>query len=92
MTFAAFTKDPDAVLDYEVTWAVWLTAVDDTIDTSLWIVPDGIDKDSDDHTDTTATVWLSGGTAGTDYDCVNRVTTEGGRTDDRTITIKVRDR
>lgn len=83
-----FRKDPDAVLDYVVDWSEWL--VDDTIDASEWTVPDGIEKDSDTHTTTTATVWLSGGTLGATYTLVNHITTVAGREEDQTIRIKVR--
>lgn len=88
---AAFVKDPDAVLDYEVDWSAWL-AEGETITTSTWIVPDGLTKTVDANTDTTATVWLSGGGAFTAYPVTNRVVTNQGRTDDRTITIDVQER
>lgn len=95
----AWTKDPDAVLDYMRDWgsdaldpdARWLRD-DDTILTSTWIVPDGITKDSDTHDDKTATIWLSGGTLGESYELTNRVVTAGGRTDERSVTIIIRDR
>lgn len=86
----SYVKDPDAVLDYQIDWSAWLDS--DTITTSEWIVPDGIVKDSDSHTDTAATIWLSGGTLNTTYLVTNRITTAAGRTDDRTIRITVRDR
>jgi hypothetical protein len=86
----SFTKDPDAVLDYQVDWSAWLASAlggADTIATSTWIVPDGITKNSDTHTDNTATLWVSGGTAGTAYNLVNRITTAGGRTNDLTLRL-----
>lgn len=83
-------KDPDAVLDYGVDWSAELAKHgNDTINTSTWIVPTGITKDSDSHTTTTATIWLSGGSVGKTYKVVNRITTVGGRTDDRTLSIQV---
>lgn len=84
---AIFTKDPNAILDYQINWATWLGS--DTIDTSTWTVPTGITRTSATNTTTTATIWLSGGTSGTDYDLLNRIVTAGGRTEDRTITIRV---
>jgi hypothetical protein len=84
-------KDPNAVLDYVIDWgSKWLEAGDE-ISTSIWTVPTGITKDSDSKTTTTTTIWLSGGTDGESYDIVNRIVTTGGRTDDRTITIIVRE-
>jgi hypothetical protein len=86
----AFEKDPQAVLDYGIDWSDWLGA--DTISASTWTVPSGITKDSDTNTTTTTTIWLSGGTVDTDYELVNHITTAGAREDDRTITIRVRQR
>lgn len=86
-----FIKDPSAILDYSVDWTGWL-ASGDTIVTSSWTVPEGITEDSESQTTTTATIWLSGGTEGEDYTLVNKIATAGGRTEERTITIKVRER
>lgn len=83
-----FTKDPNAVLDYQIDWSAWLGV--DTILTSTWIVPDGITKDDASVTTTTATIWLSGGTAGESYRVTNRIVTVGERTNDRSIAIVVR--
>lgn len=83
-------KDPDEVLDYVVRWAARLAG--DTIDTSTWVVPAGLTKDSDTKTGTTTTIWLSGGTAGQEYSLVNRVVTAGGRTMDQTITLTCAER
>jgi hypothetical protein len=88
---ATFTKDPDAVLDYRVDWSQWLAA-GETITVSTWVVPAGITKNSDSLAGSAATVWLSGGMAGTTYRVTNRITTNQGRTDDRSMTITVRDR
>jgi len=64
-------KDPDEVLDYLVDWSARLVE-GDAIVTSTWVMQDGITKDSDEHTDETTTIWLSGGTLGTTYSLVNR--------------------
>ena len=89
LAFPKFTKDPQAVLDYEVDWSDWLEG-GDTISASEWTAPDGITIEEDSNTTTTATVWLSGGTAGEIYDVVNGISTNGGRDDDRTIRIVVK--
>ncbi len=81
-------KDPDEVKDYGLLWASLLGT--DTINTSTWTVPAGITKDSDSMTDTTTTVWLSGGTAGDSYFLLNRIMTAGGRTYDRTVKLKMK--
>jgi hypothetical protein len=86
-----FIKDPDATLDYRADWTANLAA-GDTIATSTWIVPDGITKTSDASDATTATAWLSGGTEGATYEVTNRIVTAQGRTDDRSLRIRIANR
>jgi len=86
----SFTKDPNAVLDYQIDWSTWLGT--DTISSATWTVATGLTKTTDSKTTTTTTVWLSGGTVGTTYSVACRIVTAGGRTDDRTVQIKVEDK
>jgi hypothetical protein len=81
-------KDPSAVKDYSIDWSAWLAG--DTISTSTWTVPAGITKDSDTKTNTFTTIWLSGGALFSRYRLTNRIVTTGGRTEDRSIEIIVR--
>ena len=90
MAVIKYIKDPDAILDYVLDWTDWLDS--DTISSSAWTSTTGITIDSDTNTTTTATVWLSGGATGSDYDVTNHIVTSAGREDDRTITIKIRER
>lgn len=96
-------KDPDAVVDYHVAWADWLAG--DTIASVVWTVPAGLTKGTEavnsgpltldgvsQPANTVATVWLSGGTAGTEYPIGCRITTAGGRTDERSFRVAVSDR
>lgn len=85
-----FTKDPDAVLDYQFNWEDWLED-GETISTSTFLV-DGLTIDSQGHNTTRSTVWLSGGGAGNVYRVTNRVVTSDSRTDDRSISIRVMER
>lgn len=89
---ARYLKDPNAVLDYGFDWGTdgWLGA--DTIATSTWTVPAGLTSEATTNTATTATVWLSGGTAGQVYEVTNRIVTAAGRTDERSFTIRVENR
>lgn len=94
-----FVKDPDDVLDYEVPWADFLSggtaalvATPDTIQSVTWTVQAGITKDSSSNTTTTATIWVSGGTAGQDYQVTCHITTVGGRHADKTLLFQVRQR
>jgi len=93
-TYSAI-KDPDAVLDYGIDWSDWLDT--DTIATSTWSISGGespadLTINSTDNTDTTTTVWLSGGTPKRNYTLTNHITTASSpaRQDDRSIAIKVR--
>jgi hypothetical protein len=78
-----FLKDPNEVLDYVRDWSALLG--EDEILTSVWTPDSGITKTAESNTTTTATVWLSGGTEGTTYGVLNRITTAGGRTHDFTL-------
>ena len=86
---ASFIKDPSARKDYTVDWTAWLD--DDTIDAVEWMVPSGITQTSASNTTTAATVWLSGGTHGSEYAVVCQITTAGGRIDQRSIPIRIRE-
>lgn len=86
-----FTKDPDAILDFGFDWTQWLSP-SEAITSSTMIASPGITINSNTFSTTLATVWLSGGTAGFPYTVTNRISTNQGRTDDRTITIRVQQR
>lgn len=87
-------KDPDAILDYDVDWTKWLGA--DTLATSAFAIVTAATVpalviDSNSNTTTVSKVWLSGGKSGTKYELRNRITTAGGRTNDRTVYVKVKE-
>lgn len=86
-----FIKDPDAALDWQFNWADWLED-GETITSSSFESDPGITITSVGHDDTVATVWLSGGTAGSVYRVTNRVVTSQSRTDDKSINIRVTER
>jgi len=84
-----FPHAAGANLDYEIDWTPWLDA-GDTISTDSWVVtgPDtALVLGTHSHTPTTATVWLSGGTAGSSYRVTGTIITAANRTDLRTIKI-----
>jgi hypothetical protein len=90
MTIEAFNKDPSAKIDTGWDWSAWLGT--DTITASSWTVPTGLTSVDESNTTTTTTIWLTGGTHGQDYSLVNQITTAGGRIDQRTIKVQVRER
>ncbi len=85
------TKDPNEIVDYDLSWEDEMTADTDTIASSTWTVPAGITKDSSSNTTTRTKVWLSGGTTGETYTLLNRVVTAGGRTFDQSVKLKMKD-
>ena len=87
-------KDPSAVLDYVFDWTGWLATVEtiETITDHTITADTGITVDSSTELDGKVTVWLSGGTAGINYKVACLITTSAGRTDERTIWIKVTNR
>lgn len=85
-------KDPDAVLDYVIDWSDWLE-VGEVITFSEWTMIGDATITHSTYTDTTATVWISGGTA--TFSVTNEITTDSvpiPRKDNRTLTIKVKNK
>lgn len=87
-----FTKDPDAVLDYTLDWSAWLAAGDRITACTATAADDGVTVNTTVFTDTETTAWIEGGTAGASSDVVFHVTTDGGREDDRTITLVIKEK
>jgi hypothetical protein len=84
-------KDPDSIVDYAVDWSDWM-ATGDSISTSVWILPAGLTEESKSNTSTVATIFVSGGTAGTQVLVTNRITTAQARTEDRTFMLYITDK
>jgi len=95
MTTNQYTKDPSAVLDWAFDWndtsKPWL-ATGESISSYTITADTGITVETDSEASGKVTVWLSGGTAGINYKVACKITTSAGRTDERTIWIKVVDR
>lgn len=90
-------KDPNEVLDYEVDWAAEdepRLETGETLITSTFSVTEGdvVIDSSTFAASGLATVWLSGGTAGTKCVILNRVTTSEDRTYDQSVTLRIRDK
>jgi hypothetical protein len=84
--------DPQDKKDYTVNWASRLADAE-TITTSTWTVPTGITQPVGSpatNTTTTATIWLTGGTAGVHYKVTNHVVTSQGREYDWSIVVQVK--
>lgn len=86
-------KDPDAVLDYPISFAAWLLDIEDTYAShSIEDLTGGLVENSSTQLAGVITVWLSGGTVGELASFTVRINSLGGRTDDRTFYLKIRER
>lgn len=83
----AYKKDPNATLDYSFDWGPYLVPLGDTITLVEWVLSAGLTKVSQSNTTTTATVFVSGGVLDEVETLTCRITTAGGRIDDRTIDL-----
>jgi len=89
-------KDPDATLDFGFDWnnadeGEWLES-GETITSYTLTVGTGLTNESDSESGGIVTVWLSGGDEGEWYEVACKITTSAGRTDERTMKIKVIER
>lgn len=85
-------KDPSDVLDYSLNWTEFLEDDADTITSSSWAVtPSGLTLGENQYASGITTVWVSGGTSRETYTITNTITTESGRTIERSVRLPVRD-
>jgi hypothetical protein len=85
-------KDPNAILDYPIDFSAWLTDMGDTYASHTVLVTGGLVCDSSAYALGVITPILSGGTVGTVASFTIRIVTTGGRTDDRTLWLKMVER
>jgi hypothetical protein len=86
---SVFRKDPDVDKTFGINWASYLGAL--MITASEWELPAGVTESDSDFTTTATSIQLSGGTDGTDYELINRVTLSNNDTEEKTIVIQVRE-
>jgi len=86
-------KDPADNTQYRMDWKPILTALGETIQSSVWTVESGlaagISTISPPGTPTMAEIWLSGGSAGQAYEVGNTITTNTGRVLRRSMVVRV---
>lgn len=86
---STLTKDPGAALDWVFNWINWLGA-SEAISSFAVTSDSGLNVDySASPASNFVVAWLSGGQAGNEYAVTCSITTSLGRTDNRSITIKV---
>jgi hypothetical protein len=83
-------KDPDATEDYAFNWASWLDG--DVIESSIFLLPDGMTEVSSSFTASKATIFVSGGERCRICRITNRISTTGLRIQDKTIYIRIKDK
>ena len=89
MLVGSYVKDPSAVLDYYMDWAAWLQG--DAIVNSSWVATGGTVTIRDPAFIGAMTmIWVEGGAAGELVDLTNHIVTAGGREEERTLRLKVR--
>ena len=90
MSLGTRYKDPDETRLFTFDWSKHL--VNDTIASYTVTVPAGLVKESEAlvEGDKKVSVLLSGGTANTQYQIVNKITTSGGEVLERTGIVAVR--
>lgn len=85
-------KDPDATLDYSWDWSAWLLPLVDTLDSFEIVLSAGLTLVSSSMKTGVVTAFLAGGVVGETASATCRVVTTGGRVDDRSIYLKIKDR
>ena len=85
-----FEQDPDATLDYQLDCSEWLPT-GDTLSSPTVSAASGITVDSYSNDDDTITAWISGGTTGQTYTITYHIVTTGGREDDKSIRIRIKE-
>lgn len=88
-------KDPNAVLDYAIDWGAEYLGGDLLAQSEWSVIPDesdGVAVVGSDFDARLSTVKAAGGQPGKIYKLVNHVTLESGRTDDRSIVLRVEKR
>ncbi len=85
-------KDPDAILDYPIDFSGWLLDISDTYLSHEVITSEGITCITSNEVAGVISPFITGGMLGTTEWFTIRISTVGGRTDDRTFYLKIKER
>lgn len=83
-------KDSNAKLDYSLNWTDYFVDISDSI-ASFTILAEDVTVDSFYFNGVVTTAWISGGIAGDKVQVTFRIVTTNGRTDDRSIYLKIKE-
>jgi hypothetical protein len=86
-----FPKQPDEILDYDVSFEDYLNARNDIIDAHFVTADPGITVEYSIVNDKTVKVWLSGGEDGEEYAVCVTVDTRDGRQKQGDFILQVRE-
>lgn len=89
MPSKTYYKRPDAELDYGADYGTSWLAAGDALLSSIWIVPDGITKVSDDFDNQNTVIVVTGGTKPRVYELINEVESVNGNKGGWTIIVKI---
>lgn len=85
-------KDPEAILDYQFDWRQWMQP-DEVIVGNPVVTAEGLNLNPNGHftlvINNVVTFWLSGGISGGEYPVSCLITTNQGRTDERSFILNV---
>lgn len=93
-----FLKDSGAVVDFNMDWGASYLQAGEIISTSSWTIwPTGAVDDlaveqEPPLTGSVATVFVTKGILNHRYQLTNRITTDQGRTDERSFTVRIVER
>lgn len=80
-------KDPEDVEDYTLDWSLRLVSGDWIASAVIADIHPDLQVISVNWEDSITSVWISGGTAGSEYDVTFHITTAAGRQHDRTFRL-----
>ena len=84
-----FLKDPAARLDYAVDWSAKYLGTATIVGSDWAVEPSGVTVSATVLTPTRTGATIDGGVPGLVYRVVNRITLSDGRTDDRSLVIRI---
>jgi hypothetical protein len=91
MILGTFQKQPVDRLDYDVTYANWLTEGDNVGSVTTNVTPEGLTVETVYVHDPIVKIWLSGGESGTTYKVTLTISTDDGRIRQDEFKVKVKD-
>lgn len=90
MSLKRFALDPGARKDFAVDWTRWLS-LGELITTTVVTAESGVTVDDFSEADGIVTVWLQDGVLNKTPAVTCRVTTDSGRTDERSFVVVIED-